>query len=332
MPQNPIPAQAFARSPLNALKQLRCDDSGNIYVSDGPGNSWYVNETTGSDTTGDGSISAKFATLGAAKDVATANNGDTVYFEGKIHLSATLAWDKAGVSLIGLTAPSDNSRAQITVAAGVTQTQVTALHPLVNVTAQGCTFKNFGAFYGFNGTLNPPVASVAWAEAGGRNYYSNVQFLGGGDALMAILAGMRSITIAGEGENRFDDCTFGLDTVARLTAANATLEFLAGTGRNTFNRPIFQMLSTLSTNVHIKALTKTMDRYALFNDPVFINAVESTGTAIDQVASAAVDTGGAIILNRPCSLGATALATAGPVYIVGSSPVATTSGIAIKAT
>ena len=51
-----------------------------------------------------------------------------------------------------------------------------------------------------------------------------------------------------------------------------------------------------------------------------------------QAVTANAAAGGAIMLQNPMSLGATALATTGPVYVVGSTPVATTSGIAIKAT
>ena len=99
---------------------------------------------------------------------------------------------------------------------------------LVEVTGQGCSFINVGTFYGFNGVLTPPTSPVCWYEDGGRNYYSNTQFLGGGDALTAAIAGMRSLVIGGAGENLLDMCTFGLDTVVRATNANATIELIWG--------------------------------------------------------------------------------------------------------
>lgn len=311
MPQNPI-----AVSVVN---------------SGATGHSWFVNETTGNDSN-NGSAAAPFATLVKAQAAAVANNNDVVYLIGTSHQSAPLVWAKNGVSLVGLAAPSDNDRARISVTAGLTQTQVTALHPLVSVTAQGCSFVNLGTFYGFDGVLTPPTASVCWSEAGGRNFYSNVQFLGGGDALMAALAGMRSLTIAGSGENLFVGCTVGLDTITRATAANASLELLSGTPRNAFRKCIFQALISDVSDVFVTVGADGMDRYCLFEQCSFLNAVESTSSTMSAAITANASAGGAICVQDCFFLGCTAVATTGPVYITGNVPVATTSGIAIKAT
>src|SRR6185312_803055 len=147
----------------------------------------------------------------------------------------------------------------------------------VNVTANGCAFIGIGTFYGYVDAST----QICWAEAGGRNFYSNVLFGGGGNATAAAQAGMRSLTISGDGENVFADCTFGLDTVARATNANATLEFLGGTQRNKFIRPIFQMFSSLATNVHVKAAAGSVDRSQYMFDPIFSNAVDSTATGLN---------------------------------------------------
>lgn len=321
MPQN-IAFQALAQTPSGKLAALRSDSGGSPYIAgSSPGNNWYVDEASGLDSN-DGSILSPFATLFAAQTAAVANNGDTVYYLGTVHVEQTLNWAKNGVSLIGLTAPSDNDRARISAAGS------TVFTPLVNVTGQGCVFKNTATFHGFNSA----TTQICWAEAGGRNYYSNVQFLGMGNVTAAAQAGSRSLTVAGAGECQFDDCTIGLDTVLRATGTNASLEFLAGTPRNVFNRALFQMLTSNAADVHITVGAAGMDRFAVFNNPVFMNAVESTSTTINAVITANAASGGAIILNAPLSLGATALATTGPVYVVGSSPVAATAGIAVKAT
>lgn len=296
----------------------------------GTGNSWFVNETTGSDTN-NGSAAYPFATLQAAQNAAVANNGDTVFLTGSVHLSASLNWAKNDVSLVGLNAPSNNDRARISVAAGLTQAQVTALHPLVNVTGQGCSFVNFGTFYGFDGVLTPPAASVCWAEAGGRNFYSNVQFQGGGDALMAALAGMRSLTIAGNGENLFAGCTLGLDTVLRATNANATLELLTSTPRNVMRDCIFQSLVSDVSDVHITVGAAGMDRYLLLDNCSFMNAVNSSGSTMSAAISANGAAGGSILVQGGMSVGATAIATSGPVYVTNTLG-ATTSSIGLLAT
>lgn len=285
------------------------------------GNYFWVNESTGSDGN-DGSAQTPYKTLTQAQLAATAGQNDVVFVTGTIHTTATTTWAKNNVHLIGLTAPSDNDRARIS------QTGSTVFSPLVNVTASGCIIANIGTFHGFADAST----QICWAEAGGRNAYYNVQFLGMGNATAAAQAGSRSLTVAGSGENVFTNCTVGLDTITRATAVNASLEFLTSTPRNIFRNTVFQMLTSLATSVHITVGATGMDRYALFDNCTFINAVESTSTTINAAITANASAGGAILLQNPMSLGATALATTGPVYVIGNVPVATTSGIAIKAT
>ena len=71
------------------------------------GNSWYVHSVTGSDGGGaDGSITRPFATLDYAIGRATANNGDVIYLKARhvetISNSTAMAWDVAGISIVGL--------------------------------------------------------------------------------------------------------------------------------------------------------------------------------------------------------------------------------------
>ena len=272
----------------------------------GTGNSWFVNATTGSDANG-GSVSAPFATLTAAQNAAVASNGDVVYLTGTVHLTATLAWAKNDVSLVGLNSPSNNNRSRLS------STGAVPFSPLVNVTGQGCSFINLGTFHG--GFTTPAGSQVCWAEAGGRNYYSDVQFFGGGDAVAAALLGMRSITVGGQGENVFSNCTFGLDTITRATNANATLEFISGTARNVFYNPVFQSYCTLATDCHVLTAANGADRYQYMFDPIFANAVDSGATAMNAaVLWAGGAPAGGLILKGGVSVGATAVATTGPVY------------------
>lgn len=285
------------------------------------GNFFWVDETNGSDGN-TGGPADPFKTLSRAHSACLAGNNDVVFLSGTVHTTATLAWSKNNTHLIGLTAPSNNDRARIS------QTGSTVFSPLVNVTAQGCIFKNLGTFHGFADAST----QICWAEAGGRNNYDNVQFLGMGNATAAAQAGSRSLTVAGSGENLFVGCTIGLDTVTRGTAVNASLEFLTATPRNVFRSCIFQALVSLATEVHVTVGSGGLDRYALFDKCSFINAVESGGTTMNAAITANASAGGAILVQDAFSLGATAIATTGPVYGTGNVPVATTSGIAIKLT
>lgn len=285
-----------------------------------PGVSFFVDETNGSDSN-DGSAASPFATLTTALAACTAGAGDVVFFTGTIHTTATLTWNKNNTHLIGLNAPSDNSRARIS-ASGTT-----VFTPFVNVTAQGCRFQNFATFYGFASD----TAQVCWAEAGGRNMYSGVQFFGMGNTTAAANAGGRNLTVAGSGENVFYGCTVGLDTVTRATGNTASLEFLAGTPRNIFRDTIFQALSTNSANVHVLCGVGGMDRFALFQDCTFINAISSGGSAQSAAFSINASAGGLCLLQRSTSIGSTKISAAGPVYVDGGVPTGSTTGLAVAA-
>ncbi len=298
------------------------------------GNYFWVDETNGSDGNTGGPSDA-FKTLTQALAKCTSGNSDVVFMTGSVHVTATVAWNLNKTHLIGLSPPSQNSRARI----AISNTAATsgAVSPLVNVTGAGCLFKNIE---GFNG-INQAATQVTWAEAGGENYYENCNFIQTGHATAAAQAGSRALTIASD-ENLFVGCTIGGDTEVRATNANYTLETLVnaastGSARNVLRKCIFQMLSSDSSNAHINVGAGTIDRYLLLDDCIMIQGIESGQAVIAAGILASATAGGAVILTPGCvSLGATAIATTGPVYGVGMNPgganSATTNSIAIKYT
>lgn len=293
------------------------------------GNTWFVNAATGNDNNAGNIPAAPFATLTAALAAAVANNSDVIYLNGTVHLTATLAWNKNGVSLVGMQSPSGNPRGRIS------STGATAFSPLVNVTGIGCSFVNIGTFHG--GFTGATGSQVCWAEAGGRNFYQNVAFQGGGDATTAALAGMRSLTIASD-ENEFVDCRIGLDTIVRATNVNASLELLAnpvsgqGAARNVLRTCVFQSLVSATGDLHVLVGASAMDRFCLFDRCAFVNAIQSTGSTMAVAITANASAGGLILLQDCTSVGATVYATTGPVYVQGAVPTGTTSGLAVAAT
>lgn len=281
----------------------------------------FVQETSTAGTpAGQGTAQQPYNTLGQALAQCVSGRGDVIFLTGTVHITTTLNWALNNTHLIGVCAPSNNDRARISGSG-------TVFTPLVNVTGVGCMFVDIATFHGFASA----TSQVCWAEAGGRNFYSGCQFLGMGDATAAAQTGGRSLTIAGAGENLFVGCTIGLDTISR-GVANASLELLSATPRNVMRKCIFQMLASASTPVHITVGAGGMDRYLLLDDPVMINAVDSTGTAIAAAITANASAGGTVALQNAFSVGATALATTGPVRGTGNVPTATTSGIAIPLT
>lgn len=286
------------------------------------GSVYWVNESSGSDGN-TGGPSDPFATLTQAHSQCTAGNNDVVLLTGTVHTTATTTWSKNNTHLIGLTAPSSNNRARIS------QTGSTVFTPLVNVTAQGCIFKDLGTFHGFASA----TTQICWTEAGGRNNYDNVQFLGGGNATAAAQAGMRSLLVTGStGENLFDGCTIGLDTVVRATNSNASLELAGASPRNTFRSCIFQADVSLAGDLHVLVASGGIDRWALFNKCTFLNAINSGGTAMSVAFTVNASAGGSVLLQECASVGATVYATTGPIYVQGSVPTGATSGLAVAAT
>ena len=237
------------------------------------GNYWWVNETTGNDGNPGNSPSQAFKTLTQAQLSAVANNNDVVFLVGTVHVTATVAWAKNWVHLIGVSAPGNNPRSRISV------TGTTAFTPLVNVTAQGCIFANLSTFHGFADAST----QICWTDAGGRNYYAGVQFLGMGDAVAAAQAGSRSLLISGNtGENIFDSCTIGLDTVVRATGTNASLELTGHSPRNRFDDCVFRADVSNAADLHVLVGSGGIDRSLVFKRCTFINTINSGGTAHDR--------------------------------------------------
>ena len=264
------------------------------------GNFFWVDETNGNDgnTGGPGD---PLRTLSAAYGKCVSGNSDVVFITGSIHVTATVAWAKNKTHLIGLSPPSQNSRARIAISGSSPVT------PLVNVTGQGCIFQNIE---GYNGVADAS-AQVTWKEAGGSNYYKNCNFIQTGSSTATAQAGNRALVIDTQGENLFEDCTIGGDTNQRITNANATLELTGGSPRNAFKRCLFQAWNGLAGNVHIKIASGGADRYVSLEQCQFLNF----GTAMDvAITNAGGSPGSNVVLNNCISVGATKIATAG-VYV-----------------
>jgi hypothetical protein len=246
--------------------------------------------------------------------------------------AGTLTWSKNACHLIGMTAPTMVSqRARIAPPSG-TYTQATfGSGNFIVVSGSGCYFANFSTFNGFStGGTN----QICFTVTGGRNYFWNVQMGGMGDAASGNDAGSRNLKISGTtGENTFDQCTIGLDTVTR-SAANASVEFAGGTPRNVFRNCIFPFMTDDAAALGIlTAGAASLDRWQLFDGCAFINNVDSTSTVMTALATMAASSGGLIMLKNSVTVGMTDLfsdaTTAGQMYIDMPQPAASTGGLAV---
>ena len=315
------------------------------------GNWWFVDPNSGSDGNV-GTSDSPFATIYQAYNSAVANNNDVIVVVGSgdttntMRMSVALAqtivpsattgtitWAKNATHLIGMTAPVGmNARARFAPLA-TTYTAATFGNSgnMFNVTATGCYFANFSVFNGFT---TGSTAQVAWIENGGRNYYDSVSFQGMNDAASANSATSNAIAISGAGENTFVNCIFGDDTTAR-TAANSTMVFTGNSPRNQFKacKWLAYLTGSGSGAFHVTASTAGIDRWAAFDNCVFIVATKSGSATTMAGVFSLTAPGGMFVLNNCITAGATAweASSTGFVFNTGAVPTWATSGKAVTA-
>lgn len=248
--------------------------------------------------------------------------------------TGTITWAKNACHLIGMTAPTMVSqRARFAPPTG-TYTAATFGNSgnFFNVTAQGCYFANFSLFNGFS---TGATGQICWIDAGGRNFYQNVDFGGMGDTDSSGSATSRSLKISGTvGENTFVGCNIGLDTITR-SAANASLEFANGTPRNTFISCHFPFQTSSATVLGIVGTgAACMDRWQKFDNCTFINNVKSTSTTMTVLTALSSASPGGLILMKNCTLiGITDFGDTNGLantYVDGGAPTAATTGIGVN--
>lgn len=264
------------------------------------GEIYYVDPTNGSDTGNSGSSwDDALATVGEAYSKVTDNEYDVIILAPGTHTASTestaITWSKDHVTLVGATAPVPISQRSRVLAGS-------SVSPLITVSGYGNKFINvqFASWNDNNDLIN---------ITGERNYFQNVHFAGMGNATTGDDANGRCVTITDAGENHFEDCTFGVDTVARSTT-NATLELeysaSAQPPRNTFRNCRFLAYADNAGALFVKADgANDIDRFVLFEHCLFHNAVNSGATTMTVAMDLGANTNGSVILWDSWLIGAT---------------------------
>lgn len=266
------------------------------------GNVWYVDAVNGSDTANNGSAYNKaFASLYAAHAAASSNNYDVIIVAPAGTGSGTGTNESAAVSggawtfsknlitVIGSSAPtaiSPRSRILWNTAGQSTSSA------LLTISGAGNSFLNiqFGTFVDNN---------ILVTVTGARNFFQSVHFAGIGDETAGDDTAARSLILSGAGECRFVDCTIGLDTVARSTT-NASLELTGSCDRNRFEHCLFPAFCDNAGAVFVKAVTgNCYQRFVIFDDCIFINAVDGSSTTMTAGITNA-GTGNGTMLLKDC--------------------------------
>lgn len=256
----------------------------------------------------DGSAAHPFASLAQAFLACTAGMNDVVILisDGTTastqRLSANFNWNKAATHLIGVCSGNGiSNRARIAPTTGIT-----AFANFFTVSVDGCYFENLEFFHGFTAGV---AASICMTVTGGRNHFVNCHLAGMADTdgASGTSTGSRHLKISTSGENLFEDCIIGDDTIAR-TVANANVEFASGTPRNVFRDCLFPMFAT---NAGVLGILGTgnacCDRFQLFDKCMFVNSIKSgAGTTITALLSFTTGAPGGLVIFKDCmSVGAT---------------------------
>lgn len=246
---------------------------GTLLGAFGPiGDVYYLDPTNGSDSYDGKSPSKAVATMPVAYALLVDGHNDVLVYIADttgLTLSAAVVWAKSYTHLIGLCAPTRiGQRARIFQLAGLT-----GASPLITVSGSGCIFRDLYAFQGVNDATSLINVSVT----GGRNYFENVHFAGGGHATQAVDGGA-SLLLNGGAENLFKNCTIGVDTIAAGTGMNALL-IDGDAKRNIFEDCNFLLYAghTGASFVEV-ADSAAFDRFILFKNCNFIN--DSTAYSI----------------------------------------------------
>lgn len=315
------------------------------------GTYFFVDPLNGSDGNSGLSPSRALSTLYKAYSLLTDGANDVVFLigdgstTGTARLSTALAqsvdpaatsgvltWAKDACHLIGVTAPARISqRARIAPPSGTYTVTTFNSANFIVVSASGCLFANFSIFHGFS---TGGAAQITLNITGSRNAFVNLHIGGIGDAGSAADAGSRNVKISTGGENLFQGCTIGLDTVTR-SAANASVELASATPRNEFVDCVFPFMTSAATPLGILGTgSGCMDRFNLFKNCTFLNAIKSTSTVMTVLASlTSASPGGMLVFQDSMSVGVTdwgdtnALANS---YVDMAAPSASAGGIGVN--
>lgn len=294
-------------------RQNISDINGNFQQVGGPwtpnGKVVYLSPSSGNMQPQDGSGAKPYTALSAAYSAVRTSQNDQLVLVGDgttaatARVDAAFTWSVSSGSLIGYGAPNIyGQRARIAPTASTT-----AFSPFFTITGNGNLFQCIEWFHGFTaGTATEICLTLTNAS---HNVFQRCQIAGMGDTdgTSGTGTGSRSLKISGGGENLFEDCVIGLDTVAR-TVANASIEFAGGTARNVFRRCILPFFATGAGALGILGTGNAcVDRANIFEDCLFVNSVKSgAGTAMTALGSfSTASPGGLIVLKRCMAVGIT---------------------------
>ncbi len=275
------------------------------------GTTFFCDPANGDDSNNGLAPDTAVKTLPVAFGLCTAGDNDTIVLIGDgstaatARLTATLVWNKNAVNLVGVAAPTwESQRARISHATDET----TNINPLIQVTASGCKFMNFSMFQDVG---QASTDEKLFEVTGDRNYFYNIHFGGMGHATPAARAGSYILYLNGAGENTFEHCAIGLETIQR-TGANASVLVRNGAQRNRFIDCEFPMAAKATTPLWVdgNAANALNGSTLIFRRCMFRNLLNISNADTPAVVAIAHATINGVIIFDRCSAMATKWAAA----------------------
>lgn len=289
-----------------------------------PGNIWWVDPTAGDDSnsgtqptqSANGSV-GPFRSLAAALAAAVDGNNDIVYLLAKSNTasattsyqSANLNWNKSLTHLIGVNGgPMLGQRSRI-----ASLSTASAFADLFTVSGHGCLIQNIEFFQG-SGSTTLSAAQTAVKVTGQRNRFVNCQISGMGDSAGTTdYAGSNSLTITG-GENIFQHCYIGLDTVIRATSVTEVV--ISGTPARTLFEDCFFVTYTSGSTFKMISIATGVDRWVKFKNCEFL-AVQNITSAVAPTGLIGITTmNGQVLVVNPAMYGFANYVTTDNAYVL----------------
>jgi len=201
----------------------------------------------------------------------TARN-DVVVLSPESHTyAATLTWANYDTHLLGnqVGRPTQFQRCRFGASANFT--------PVVTLSGWGCTWSNVRVAHGRGDAGN----LVGVNMSGHYNNWTNVHLYSPGSTTEGdVGATMMSMSLAG-GNNYFEGCTFGVDTIQR-SAANSLININTSATNNVFKNCIFHMFQDASTPyfIWVASGAGVQNRWTFFDDCLFVAYSTSWGTPL----------------------------------------------------
>lgn len=293
------------------------------------GKVWFVKPGTGSDSNSGKRPNQAVKTLSKVLSLMSADKNDVAVMISEDnsasgttdYQSATLDWNKDGTHLVGVNSGSmfgQRSRiAQLSTA--------TSIDPLVTWSASNASMRGIHIFQGVDDNASVTAMNVT----GERNSFINCHIAGIGHDTQDVAAA-RTLKVTGGAENWFYRCVIGLDTISRGTATSE-IEFASQATRNIFEECIFPTFAGAAgfTFIDFDAAS-TLDRFQLFRKCSFINAVNSTATAMTEAVDSHASAGGMVVFEDCNLVGVTSgqhdAGSVGNVYVNSPAPAANGDG------